>query len=406
LRVALLTREYLPETQWGGIGAFYADFAQGLRSRGHEVEVFTQGLAEAGRIESEGVLVHRCMPRWYGFGPRRKGALAGMRDRHLGLFAVLLAREVALRFRARHRERPFDLVESHEHLGIGADLARGQGAASPPHVVRYHTAYTVFVDEAVEPWPRSRWIERLEGRVIRSADLRITPSGFVDRMARRHFPDAPVADLALPLACRFDTAPDSVLEKKEHVIAFAGRLVDRKQPMRVARLFASLADRFPEWRLELAGADSPLPDGTSTWEACLRILDRHRDRVLYHGALDSDAVRDLFARASLLIVPSTLESFGLVALEAMSQGCVPVVSGGSALEEVVADAGVVFDLADNEGLEAKVAALLEDEVARLLLARSALARVRSHYDRDFLLARNLEAFEGLVAGSPLERFAP
>jgi glycogen(starch) synthase len=397
LRIALLTREYLPETRWGGIGTFYEDLAQSLRAGGHEVEVFSQGLELAGSVDCEGVLVHRCMPRWYGVGPRRPGGLAGMRDRHLGVFAGLLAREVARRFRARHRERPFDLVESHEHLGIGAEIHRGRGVP-PPHVVRYHTAYRVFVDEGVEPWPRSRWIERLEERAICGANLRITPSRFVDRVTRQHFPKAPAAELALPLACRFEAADESILEKKEPVIAFAGRLVDRKQPLRVARLFADLADRFPEWRLELAGADALLPDGTSAWHACLDILDRHRERVTYHGAVEADGVREIFGRASITIVPSTFESFGLVALEAMSQGCVPVVSGGNALEEVVGEAGVVFGLENDEELDTKVAALLDAPAARLGLARSALARVRSEYDRDRLLESNLEAFEGLIAG--------
>ena len=65
---------------------------------------------------------------------------------------------------------------------------------------------------------------------------------------------------------------DSVLAKKENVIAFVGRLVDRKQPLRVAKLFASLADRFSDWTLEVAGADALLADGSRAWEACLERL--------------------------------------------------------------------------------------------------------------------------------------
>lgn len=79
MRAALITREFLPETRWGGIGTFYADLARSLVAAGVEVEVFTQALHHPLREPIEGALVHGCVPRWHAVGPRRGGALGGCR---------------------------------------------------------------------------------------------------------------------------------------------------------------------------------------------------------------------------------------------------------------------------------------------------------------------------------------
>ena len=75
LRIALVTREFLPETCWGGIGTFYRDYARELTARGFDVEIFTQSLNKNGIEYFEGVLVHHCMPRYYVVGPRRGGSM-------------------------------------------------------------------------------------------------------------------------------------------------------------------------------------------------------------------------------------------------------------------------------------------------------------------------------------------
>ena len=394
MRIALLSREFPPETSWGGIGTFYADLAQGLRCAGHEVEVFTQGLEEEGRRLWKGIPVHRCLPRWYGMGAPRGGPLAGIPPRHLGIFAWALARAVARCFASRHAERPFQAVESHEHLGIGALIPRGV-----PHLVRYHTAYHVLVDRGLEPWPRSRLIRWLEGRAMGRADLRVAPTRFIDRLTREHFPSLREADLEIPLACRYPPLPVGELARKLPVVVFAGRLEERKQPLSAVRAFREVAEAHPDWTLELAGSDSPAQDGSSVWECCARELGDLASRCRYHGPLAEADLGALYRRASIALVPSTFESFGLVALEAMSYGCVPITSKETALEEVVADAGIQVAVGDVAALASQLDRLMGDATLRLALARRGLARCEKFFDRGEILERNIESFEYLV-GSP------
>lgn len=393
MRIALLSREFLPETRWGGIGTFYYDLARELGNLGHTVEVFSQGLTpgESSELDYEGVRVHLCLPRWYAVGPRRGGELSGISPRHLGVFAFALAREVASAFARRHSQAPFDVLESHEHLGIGAFVS-----ADIPHVVRYHTAYHILVERGLEPWPRSRLIRWLESHALEHAELRIAPTRFIDRLTQDHFPSLPEADILIPLSCRFAVAKPELLADKERLVVFVGRLEERKQPVVAAQAFAQVADRFPDWRFEIAGADAPHGHGASTANRCREILGDVAASFSYRGKLEAHEVEALYDRAAIALVPSTFESFGLVALEAMSRGCIPIVSAGNALEEVVGDAGFRAPVGEIDGFARRLEQLMGDENLRLDLARRGFARCHEEFDRTRILQRNVKAYESVA----------
>ena len=363
MRIALITREYPPETSWGGIGTFYVTFARALKEAGCDVEVFTQALSHPSREDHEGILVHRVVPRRFLVGSRVGGDLAG--NRNVGTFALCLAAEMLRAFSARHREMPFDLVEGHEHLGINAfiNMRHGRTVAT---VTRYHTAYHTLVSRRLVTWPDSRLVCHLERRSLLSAGYRICASRFIDEITAEDFPGVPRADAVIPFEAGPIPDPAALSRTgREPVILFAGRLVpELKNPDMVARAFASLADRFPAWRVEFAGLDLPVGPNETMWQKCERILSPYPGRFTYHGGLPREEMNALYGRARILVVPSTFESFGLVAQEAMACGCVPLVADGTALPEVVGNAGIVFRRGNQDDLVAKLAALMSDE-ARL-----------------------------------------
>ena len=65
------------------------------------------------------------------------------------------------------------------------------------------------------------------------------------------------------------------------------------------------------------------------------------DAVEFTGYITDQRLRELYSGAAVFAMPSLDEGFGLPALEAMACGAPVVVSAGHALEEVVADAGIV-----------------------------------------------------------------
>jgi glycosyltransferase involved in cell wall biosynthesis len=83
-------------------------------------------------------------------------------------------------------------------------------------------------------------------------------------------------------------------------------------------------------------------------------------RVEYLGYVADDRRRGLFEGASVLVIPSWHEGFGLPALEAMSLGVPVVASRRGALPEVLGGAGLLFDPADRDALSCALERVLTD----------------------------------------------
>jgi glycosyltransferase involved in cell wall biosynthesis len=116
--------------------------------------------------------------------------------------------------------------------------------------------------------------------------------------------------------------PEPASESSVRRLVFLGRIHPIKGLPLLLRAWGRLADRFPEWRLGIAG-----PDQLGHREE-LRALagqlgvERRCDFV---GAVHGPAKESLLRQAELLVLPSYSESFGLVVAEALAAG-IPVVT--------------------------------------------------------------------------------
>jgi glycosyltransferase involved in cell wall biosynthesis len=79
------------------------------------------------------------------------------------------------------------------------------------------------------------------------------------------------------------------------------------------------------------------------------------------GALRGKELVDMLNQHRFLLVPSLWrEPFGIVALEGMACGCVPIVADGGGLPDAVGDAGIVFKRGDELHLAKCMHQVLED----------------------------------------------
>ena len=149
-----------------------------------------------------------------------------------------------------------------------------------------------------------------------------------------------------------------------------GRIEPRKNQL------ASLAavERLDGVTLAVAG-----PERDPAMAAALRASPRCR--VL--GRVDQPTLELLYKRASVVIVPSLYEGFGLPVLEAMARGKVVVAAKASSLPEVGGEAALYFhDAAGPEQLASVLEIALGDEKLRSSLSRAARARARKYtWDR-------------------------
>jgi glycosyltransferase involved in cell wall biosynthesis len=89
-----------------------------------------------------------------------------------------------------------------------------------------------------------------------------------------------------------------------------------------------------------------------------------RDRVKFVSGLSGEALRDLYAEATIAVSPSVYEGFGFPAGEALSCGVPLVATNGGSLPEVVGDAGIVVPHSNPPALADAIDALLNDPEKR------------------------------------------
>lgn len=93
-------------------------------------------------------------------------------------------------------------------------------------------------------------------------------------------------------------------------------------------------------------------------------------RVDYRGYVSDEERQRLYAEASMLVLPSLEEGFGMTAVEAMQAGVPVVVSDRGALPEVAGDAGLVVDPTSAADIAGAIERLLDsaDERQRRITA--------------------------------------
>jgi glycosyltransferase involved in cell wall biosynthesis len=121
------------------------------------------------------------------------------------------------------------------------------------------------------------------------------------------------------------------------------------------------------------------------------------DGVRLLGPLPWTLVDALYRRAEVCAIASIYEGFGLPAVEAMNRGCAVVVAGGSALEEVVGDAGLVTPPDEPIALAEAIGRLLADDALRAECARRGYERARL-FTWDRSVARHVEIYRRAVDG--------
>ena len=156
---------------------------------------------------------------------------------------------------------------------------------------------------------------------------------------------------------RWTAGPRHQPRRADGYILFVGTLTPRKNLGTLLdayeRLVIGRADVPP---LKVAGAETP---AAKPW---LERIGRPplANRVEYVGYVPDGDRRALFEGASVLVLPSWNEGFGLPVLEAMALGVPVVASDRGALPEVLGGAGVLIDPGSADGLADALERVLSD----------------------------------------------
>jgi glycosyltransferase involved in cell wall biosynthesis len=288
-----------------------------------------------------------------------------------GAWAAPLLRRALRQLRG---EFPFDLV--HAHYAVPAGDAVRRAAGSAPLVVSVHGH---DVQGAGSGGPAV-------ATTLRHARLVLANSaGTARRSAALGARGTRVVHLGA------DVPPAPVARSGRATLVTVGHLAARKRHADVISAVALLCDRYPQLRYVIVG-DGPERERLRELAASLGVADR----VEFRGQLPNDEATAVARTASLFVMPSVDEAFGVAYIEAMAGG-VPAIGcrdeDGPA-EIAAAGSGIVLVPArDARALADRIDALLADAPSLEALGAAARETVVAEFTWDRCGVQTVAAYE-------------
>ena len=196
------------------------------------------------------------------------------------------------------------------------------------------------------------------------------------RHIHNHLPQAKTVVIgnAIP---QYEEQADLEQAKERYTIVSVGRLTkNHKRPHLLIEAFAGLADKYPDWQVELWGD----VDQRAFYEELKFMIKSKKlqDRVFLKGT--SNEIPKILQRSDIFAFPSAYEGFGLALGEAMSMG-LPAVGykSCSAVNELIQD-GVNGFLCEEgpEDLAAKLDRLMGDRALRVRRGQAARESMKQY----------------------------
>jgi glycosyltransferase involved in cell wall biosynthesis len=173
------------------------------------------------------------------------------------------------------------------------------------------------------------------------------------------------------------TAPTDRSAAGANNVLFLGRMHPVKNLESLVEAWSSVVTAFPGARLVIAGG------GDRRYAERIRALAQARGQsgtISFPGFLAGEAKAQAFANASLFVLPSLHENFGIVLLEALASGVPVVVSEEVQLKDFVTEGslGLVCH-GDAKSLANAIVAALADEGLKSRVAADGMRLVESRY---------------------------
>jgi glycosyltransferase involved in cell wall biosynthesis len=327
MRILLLTSEAPPTLS--GVARTVGTLSTELRARGHAVDIVSR----------------RDFPRL---------TRAEIRLSSFGLFWR--------QFRRRLTE--YDVVNVHGPVPTISEtflwLMRGVPEALRPGIVYTHHSDLAIpgLERLCEVYNRStRGVTRVADAVV------VTSEHYRVKMTARSVTPVQVIPWAVDSSLR---QPHSAPVPGRLRVLFVGQL----RPYKGLPELLSAVGAVPSVDLTVIG------DGPMHATVAAQVRDMRLDRVTLRGRVDEDALWAAYADADVVVLPSTTtaEAYGLVLVEGMAAGCVPVASDLPGVRDVAGPSGVLVPPGDADALAGALRALAEDPARLRVLAKRSLAR--------------------------------
>lgn len=379
----------------GGYEQIAAWVTDGLRARGHEVEVLTGHGTFDGRPDIHPDLDLDLAAFRDGYFAGRPVAEDGLWGR-VGTHVFNRANFTCTR-RLLREFRPDVLSFWNPAFITFSPLLASRGAGVPAVVHLSDTVANPFRNPHPPAFPeRWRGVARATvDRVLRWSRPRrlVVPSAFLKEKFARTEPVPPDALEVVhwPVEPTISGDPPPPPRTSFRRLLFLGTLIPEKGPQVLLEALARLTARHRGLTLTVVG------DGPEPFVAELRRRAAELP-VTFLGRLDRADVIDAYRNHDLLVFPSVWdEPFAVVPLEGMAMGLLIVASRAGGTTEVVADGetGRLVEPGDAEALADAIAFAVSDPSAAASLAAAGQARVRQEHGFSAFLDRLESLYEAV-----------
>jgi glycosyltransferase involved in cell wall biosynthesis len=386
LRIAIISREYPPDTGFGGIATFASHLARGLVELGHEVVVITLAKAEPKTLSEEGIDIHRVKPL--------------LRDNDLGLlgravpytrYVISTASALWQKFTELHREKPFDVVDSPELLAEGFFTSLSKVA---PLVIRLYTPHSKFIAEGlhnVSPSFDHQCVAMVERAAMLGADALTSPSRDLAEFVAQdlNYPLEKIRLIYNPIdptvfcpegLCAIEPSADRLK------VIFVGRLEERKGIKYLVHAIPEVLREVPNARFYIIGDDTNTAAGQKSALFELKEYIRANScesSVTFIPRVLLSELPAYYRSADVSVVPSVYDNSPYTCLEAMSCGRAVIGTTGGGTREYLVDgeSGVLVPPRDPDAIARELKKLLKNRPERKRLGDNARSRVLEKFQR-------------------------
>ena len=192
------------------------------------------------------------------------------------------------------------------------------------------------------------------------------------------------------VSSRFAPGVEPLSNLPPRYVLHVGKRNSYKDGATLIQAFSLVAASFPDYSLLLVGG------GRLSREEMSLVGEKGLSHRIVQLDLGDAQMPAAYANATVTVVPSRYEGFGLPAIEALACGSPLLLAHTSSLPEVGGDAAAYFSPGDVHALAGELGRLLNDSAARSQMASKGLARARQFTWKSFAQS-NVAAYESALA---------
>ncbi len=372
LNICIISQEFPPHTNWGGIAAYYSGLADIFCKLGHDVTIVSRSENGAPKFEilPSGVKVWRV-----GRPIKRKYFIGRTIDR------IIHAFDVERKVKELDAQKRFDVIEAAEASFESERLLKNENFRLRIVIQCHGSNFQGVVPDSPLAFLHKldwKWSFAREKNSIELAQHILVMSEATRNFLHVHGLDIYKTHLIHHGidTCRF--SPVGEFSSAWLEVGFAGRIEKRKGIDFIWKVMDQIGPDAGI-RFHFKGAVH-----RSLESEFKEAMHRFKNFSIYHGAGSAADMPNYYRKLHVLLQPSRFETFGLVYVEAMASGLIVMAGIGGGGSEII-EHGRTGYLVDPDGRSAPTAARLREIADNLPGFKSLRENARKEVQQRFSL---------------------